>query len=276
MEVTTRSYRHQLDYFSSVIAYAHRSIPDFLENNAVKDEMESFLFGFNPVGALCQFSLAKIRFASLGVSDSEELGTDASYFISETLSSLILMRQAHDLDHAPFTFLRLLDASTNWFWKVLETNSIALKLLVNNPRTGVSFPLASTTGPLQRADALPPLHVPNALLICTFLFSGHGYTMWSITNDPASTDSTTKVVLLAYALLGHQHHPRGNAGWSVFDTLLDRGFLTSSTRTRFMVGVTPPQGLSDDLGIPRLGELELSVWQHYLIREWLTSGMNGR
>ncbi|KAK3306192.1 uncharacterized protein B0T15DRAFT_485616 [Chaetomium strumarium] len=40
------------------IGYAHRSIPEFLDNQAIKDEMESFLAGFSAAEALRQLTLA--------------------------------------------------------------------------------------------------------------------------------------------------------------------------------------------------------------------------
>jgi hypothetical protein len=251
-----------------ILEYAHRSIPDFLENMAVKDEMESCLVGFSPAYALSQFCLALIRFENW---DSDDDAPDStSRGLSRFVRSLVMMRHVYGLDHAPFTFLRRLDVSVmRWVWRELETSSTQIDIYLPTP-TRESCCIAAIPAPRERPYRSPVRYLPSALYLCTFLFENHQYPVWSIANDPTTTDATTKVVLFAYCLFSRQFYSH-NINFSILDALLERGHLMSKTRTRLTLGEC---SFKDEEGrdtpVPRYGRIELSVWQHYLICEWIS------
>jgi len=81
------------------IAYTHRSVPEFLENKAIRDEIELLLTRFQAADALCQLVLAEFRL----------LGKD-HYQACENFTKLVLkLRHSCRLDSAPYTFLRTWD-----------------------------------------------------------------------------------------------------------------------------------------------------------------------
>ncbi|KAK3306191.1 uncharacterized protein B0T15DRAFT_220123 [Chaetomium strumarium] len=219
--------------------------------------------------------------------------------------SLVMMRRAHSLDHAPFTFLRLVDTALDQsgiLWPDLETRTdLNAEILVCVPERGSSpeyysdYITASTMAtaivrigsePEARfGKALRGRILLSALHHCAFLFSDHEYPTWWIANEPTARYSTAKMIFLAYAVFRRQRTEQ-EVNWSILDALLDRGFLTSKTRTRLL----PMPGIldkavdhtgssadpNDDPGTvtntpasPHYSLVELSVWQHYLIVEWL-------
>ena len=104
-------------------SYTHRSIPEFLAS--VKAEMESVLAGFNPAEALSQLVLAELR-----LKPNHNAATT-------TVARLLDMRHDCSLDHAPFTFLRLLDAAAGQdVWGKDETGTDLYRHLASSSQGG--------------------------------------------------------------------------------------------------------------------------------------------
>ncbi len=244
------------------IDYPHRSIHDFLQNKTTKKEMKSYLAGFSAVDALCQLILAQFSLQS-----SE---TNHSVRASRLIGSLVGMRHAYGLDHAPFTFLCLLETPVSQHrWREFDPTSAS---------TIIGIPVAY--GPLDyweialsasRPGTASLFILASALYCCTYSFADHGYPAWKIANDPIATDSATKVALLTYTSFARQFENQG-VGLPVLDALLDRGLLTSSTRTRlipFPHEISTPMMMIGAAETADLHGIKLSVWQHYLISRWL-------
>ena len=263
-----------VDPATNKIDYAHRSIRDFLQNKATKDEVEASLAGFNPAEALCQLGLVEFRLQNSPFLN----GVVGPIETTRLIGSLVGMRHAHGLDHAPFTFLCLLDApqaESQWPWRVLDTVPLhgMIKIPVVHPWNSPGYDdIALAWNGIRKA---PTYLLPSALYCCTFSFSNHGYPTWKIANHPTATDSATKVALLAYTSFMRRLYQNHQIQRSVLDTLLDRGILTSKTRTQFIPfyrGVTTfiaADTVIDTTAVPDWGVIELSFWQHYLIRQWL-------
>lgn len=161
-------------------SYTHRSIPEFLAS--VKAEMESVLAGFNPAEALSQLVLAELRLKP--------------NHASTTVGDLINMRHDCNLDHAPFTFLRMLDAAAGRdVWGKDETGT---DTWLPAHRTG--------TGPCDIATHRHSWNrfTDSAMYHCTMQFANHEYPTWKISNDPTATDSAAKVARIAYAVFMRQ------------------------------------------------------------------------
>lgn len=286
------------------IDYAHRSVPDFLENKAIKDEMGLSLTGFSAPDALCQLILTEFRL------NRDPRYNDDGYLIK----LLVKMRHAYRLDSAPFTFLRTLDALVDpVFWNIIEPATRHTDLTMICSGLDETYPIAFTDN--RPVDLVPKerprvsgLLLPSALSTCTCLWADHEYPVWRVGNDPTATDSVTKAVLLAYTTFASQRY-RKEANWSVLDALLDQGLLTPRTRTRLAPAYTyniddqridfycsesyadddagsdvasdgnsdassathlviDPNTVADIIAVPQYGRIELSVWQHYLISEW--------
>ena len=285
--------------------YTHRSIPEFLENKAIKEDMESSLAGFSAAEALSQLILAEIRLEALHFWDTHprdiaSYKSAAMWDMSEKVKHLVSMRQAHSLDHTPFTFLRALDFSMDMafnqlIWRELATPSCNIFVYLFSPwGVGHSVIAHVTTGQQEAAQSRLNCFLPSALHICGVIFRDNGYPTWWAANGPVAPDSVAQVVLLAYATFTCQNYSE-EVNWSTIDALLDRGLLTRTTRTRLILtldilkavgsdededhwfhGVDKLVGVDEDSAVdccfdavPEYGLAELSVWQHYLIGEWL-------
>lgn len=261
-----------------IIDYAHRSIPDSLENKTIKDEMEAFLAGFSPAEALCQLILTEIRLDS----HHRKPRICSAEFLAAVMGPLVKMRHAHHLDHAPFTFLRVLDTFADpWCWKKIEMGSTDLAIWVQDHWSGF-YPIAQMNkdpGPVRtshptRWGSAQSTSLPGVLYHCALLIPGHEYPKWRIENDPTATDSVAKVVLVAYTLLASSdlYVDDEKFSWSGLDALLDRGLLTSKTETRLVPGPFPliaAQVSTDNSGVDtNLAGSELSFWRYFLIHEW--------
>ena len=281
--------------------YTHRSIPEFLENKAIKEDMESLLAGFNATEALSQLTLAEIRVQALHFWDTNprdilSYDSQAMFRMSIKVKCLVSMRQAHSLDSLPFTFLRALDASMEMnfnqpIWRELGTPScnIDVNLCCRQGMIARSTPSQRAARQLS-GERWIIAWLPSALHTCAFQLGDHGYPTWWIANEPTTPDGAAQMMLLAYATFIRQRY-REEVNWTTVDALLDRGLLTWRTRTRLVprsdifvyrrsgddhddaddcVGVDADSPVdSCSIAAPVYGLAELSAWQHYLITEWL-------
>jgi hypothetical protein len=226
--------------------------------------MESVLAGFNPAEALSQLVLAELR-----LKRNDAAGT--------TVRRLLNMRHGCSLDHAPFTFLRLLDSAAGQnVWGKDETGT---DTWLPAHRTGTDpCGIAAHSHFWNRLKE-------SAMYHCTIQFANHEYPTWKISNDPTATDSAAKVALLAYTVFRSQVLGKA-VNLLVLEALFDRGLLRA--RTRMQPRVVPYEPIAQTTRsngsesnaandilvdtapvVPRYGEVEISVWQDYLINQWL-------
>ncbi|GAB1321124.1 hypothetical protein MFIFM68171_11334 [Madurella fahalii] len=276
------------------IDYAHRSIPEFLQREDIEDEMESALADYSAAEALSQLILAECRLEFF-------YDPPQGDFRGRNFSDFVRMRQEHGLDHAPFTFLRSLDAILDTtlnkqVWAKLQARSINSQIwlpLYNSVSSNTWQMIALVTSDQEgpgKEKSLEVTFLNSALHICAFIFPDHGYPVWWATKEATTSESVAKGVLLAYAVFARQIK-EVEVNWPILDALFDRGLLSSRTRTTIMPiyplrhdvndsDTDPRAGADADSApdskiatssttIPKYGKIELSVWQHYLISQWL-------
>lgn len=232
--------------------FAHRSVSEFLQQPAIKDQMAAHTNGFHAVDAFSQLILAEIRVTS---------------WLEIQVSDLMRMRDMHDLDQPPFAFLRCLEAARSQeIWDRVDNRAtsygpiVILSISICDIAIGQPMP-EHTCEPSRLVEiSLPTYQFPG--------LKSPAYTLWRITNDSETTDTTSKAVLLAYlALWNRDDKPT----YPVLDVLLDRGIITPDTRTRLM-----PYHFSFNYSPVHLetnAQDGLSFWQLYLIttmHKWLS------
>lgn len=112
-----------------------------------------------------------------------------------------------------------------------------------------------------------PSPLRSALLLCSILYTRHGYPIWRVRNDPTATDSEPKVALLAFSIFASNRHTPDEFDYSVLDALLDQRLFTPKTRTR-LISADDSHGISP-YNKAVTTDIELSVWQYCLLSDWL-------
>ncbi|KXX74090.1 Vegetative incompatibility protein HET-E-1 [Madurella mycetomatis] len=230
---------------SGTLDFAHRSVSEFLQKPAIKDQMAAHTNGFHAVDAFSQLVLAEMRVTSR---------------FGYRVYDLVKMRDMHGLDQPPFAFLRCLEAAqAQVIWDQVDNRTDSFEFIEVPIRgysweIGVRQPMPEHT---HKGDNILEMPLP------TYQFpwlKSPAYTLWRITNDPEATNTTSKAVLLAYiALWNWDDQPT----YPVLDLLLDRGTITPNTRTRLM-----PYHRSfyySPVYLETNTQDGLSLWQLYLI-----------
>ncbi|KAF5549978.1 hypothetical protein FNAPI_7895 [Fusarium napiforme] len=232
------------------IGYAHRSVADFVNANDIQEQMVASLNGNHPVSILSELVLAKWK---VQVSDRVMAPGGIPY-------ALMGLRQKNDLDHEPFQFLRGMDT-------IFEPE---LKLLDDSALRHVEVHILGgmwTIWMRQVADKLnnrlaytywDHVGLSFAPLFLRFL-STNDYILWSIENDPKTTDTTTKVVLLFYASIIEPNYP-------VLDMLLRFNIISPDMRTYLMPDISTSWWRVTYIS-STVGE-DHSIWQYFLVREF--------
>ena len=94
-----------------VIAFTHRSIPEFLYREDIQAEMKSHLKCFCPETALSQLLLAEIRFTK-GFTDSERESEHDTEYENLLIYAVLDMRLQVKADHEPYYFQEYLNSVT--------------------------------------------------------------------------------------------------------------------------------------------------------------------
>lgn len=98
-----------------VIAFTHRSIPEFLYREDVQAEMKSHLKCFCPETALSQLLLAEIRFTksfTKSFTNSERDSNDNTEYKNSLIYTVLDMRLQVKADHEPYYFQEYLNSVT--------------------------------------------------------------------------------------------------------------------------------------------------------------------
>ncbi|KAF5652541.1 hypothetical protein F25303_3167 [Fusarium sp. NRRL 25303] len=204
------------------IDYAHRSVADFLEADDIQKQIAASLRGIHPVSILSELMLARWK---VQVSDGN--WQEGSY-----PHDLMVLREEHHLDHEPFEFLRSMDSIFG--------------------------------SELKRVDDSTPLGTIEVAV------RGHKWTIAtrqvigglnSIENNPETTNTTSKAVLLFYACILKPTYP-------VLDMLLKLNIIRPEMRTHLMPLIRPLRWKETYIS-SAVGESH-SIWQYFLVKEFYT------
>ncbi|KAF5561824.1 hypothetical protein FPHYL_5955 [Fusarium phyllophilum] len=235
------------------VGYAHRSVADFLEAEYVQKQLTASLQGTHPISILSELTLAKWK---VQVSSGEPLSGGNPY-------DLVHLRQEHDLDHEPFDFLRTMDAVFEPELKSVDDFTLRGTIGVLAWRS--YWKVAWRQLPVEPVRLVADrrghaVHLSFVPLFFRYL-GRNDYVLWSIENDPKTTDTASKAVLLFYASIVDPTYP-------VLDMLLKLNIIGPETRTHL---------------VPYIGSFcfkktylsstaceRFSIWQHFLVREFYT------
>lgn len=245
----------RIDHFGEgeIIQYSHRSIPEFLVLSDVRDEMASYLAGFDALDAVSQLLLADIC-----------LSRGRCYGAS-FIKALIAARHQAGLERAPYQFLKSLELAVRPVdqpaLKAYDTDSVALEYAVQSDYSTsgwlVVTQAVSCSGQHRSVVRQELLHP-----ICSCLqIRGHGYPLWKLRNDPSATKGATQMILLAYLIFQLQLRvPDFDLShMTVLELLLETGLLDITTT----LGLIEFSHSQFTLAPTSTGRL--SVWQHFLV-----------
>lgn len=250
----------------SNLRYAHRSVADFLQDRRTKDTMASNLCTFDGVDALSQLFLAEVRLKkALAPTKYDRTIRDGSQG-SLTLNFLS-MRCKEMADQPPYEFLSCLETYVEPIpWADLDEKDLEFEF-----RVGLAL-LCTTISkdPLRAGNADLQMYLDSPLYITTCL-GYYDYPVWKILHDPAVTDSTLKIIVLAYCHLkcGAIPQVRNSNGEgqsdSVLQVLLNRGLLLTNTTTHLW----PVWHCETSNSTP------MTIWQYFLLETFINNS-NGR
>ncbi|RBR04364.1 hypothetical protein FVER53590_00104 [Fusarium verticillioides] len=235
------------------IGYAHRSVADFLDANDVQEQMASSLNGSHPVNILSELVLAKWK---VQVSVGEPLSSGYPY-------DLMSLRLEHDLDHEPFEFLRSMDAVFEPELKCLDDSTLLGDIEVQVQVRGSKWNIARRQVAIEQNNRSAGKYREKVRLSFAPLFfpflETNDYVLWSIENDPKTTDTVSKIALLFYASTVLPTYP-------VLDMLLKLNIISPDMRVNLM----PDCGIfwARDAYVPSTASESHSIWQYFLAQEF--------
>ncbi|EWG35916.1 hypothetical protein FVEG_00104 [Fusarium verticillioides 7600] len=235
------------------IGYAHRSVADFLDANDVQEQMAASLNGSHPVNILSELVLAKWK---VQVSVGEPLSSGYPY-------DLMSLRLEHDLDHEPFEFLRSMDAVFEPELKCLDDSTLLGDIEVQVQVRGSKWNIARRQVAIEQNNRSAGKYREKVRLSFAPLFfpllETNDYVLWSIENDPKTTDTVSKIALLFYASTVLPTYP-------VLDMLLKLNIISPDMRVNLM----PDCGIfwARDAYVPSTASESHSIWQYFLAQEF--------
>jgi hypothetical protein len=195
--------------FASIVAYTHRSVPEFLQTWKQEADTNLGLDKFNVENAISQLILAELR-ATIDRPQNDRK------ILSHTVYSIIKMRALRSLDQAPFAFLEYLQST------LLEDNSSA--------SDSWYYQIVESTSSMIWFGKGPKLFITSPFLISAYL-GQNGYSIWKTRKDYSSlVNNNSKFV----TLLGWLYRSVDNLGYlqepmestviaDVHDQLLEQG-----------------------------------------------------
>jgi hypothetical protein len=170
------------------LTFTHRSVPEFLHSQTIKENMDSTLQSFLAEEALSQLLLAEMQ---RGKSQSMTIETSSAHVYSITR-----MRMDKRLDVSPYTFLeKLSDAAM----KLTHERRTAVERSGAYPSVGVRIinPFSTDGGAFVIAkDAEIDLIVLNSPLHIGAYIGHNNYVDFKVTHDSTATDTHNKIDLL--------------------------------------------------------------------------------
>jgi hypothetical protein len=236
---------------ASNLEYTHRSVPEFLQTATIKAEIASLTSGFNSSDAISKLVLADVRLYALR----------PDYFHSRNMAlrvtSLVRMLRDIGLDQPPYFFLDCLGSSLNpALPEDMDQNDVVYVMQMMIAPGQVSH--ICETGSRRRGERRRFKTIMAPLYIMTF-HGYHEYPMWKILHDPSTTDTVSKIILLAYCCMAFGR-PNGDSGGSpnisVLQLLFERRLLSPNTKTHLW-----SVGAGDD----QKASTQLTIWQHHLL-----------
>ncbi|KIY00632.1 uncharacterized protein Z520_03295 [Fonsecaea multimorphosa CBS 102226] len=240
----------EVDEDNRTITVTHRSILEFLESHAVKDEMKCNLDGPSTEDAISQLFLAEMRSKTEGFKE---------VFLGQVVCALIDMRNRSNIDQEPFRFLEVLNSTmTRYQWTEVPRSNRQLILSIPWQRTTRQLAFLTATfraleypfdkhGQLNDVVTLSTLHVAS---VCGV----YEYVAWKIEHDPTLIKNTFEIGIIVCCAT------------YVDDCLKD--LLGKKMKIlEFML----TQGLSANAIIHTCATNsnfngELSFWQHFILR----------
>ncbi|KAF5699804.1 hypothetical protein FGLOB1_11166 [Fusarium globosum] len=233
------------------IGYAHRSVADFLEADGIQEQISASLRGTHPVSILSELMLARWKVQ----------GIDVNWRRGASPYDLMALREKHHLDHEPFEFLRSMDTIFEPELKRVDDSTLDGGIEVRI--RGYTFYIATgqVKAKLNRsADSKfgGKVHLSLAPLFFPYLET-NDYVLWSIKNDPRTTNTASKVVLLFYASILKPTYP-------VLDMLLELSIIDPEMQTALM----PAIGTfwRKEIYISSAVGESHSIWQYFLVQEF--------
>ncbi|PNP85102.1 hypothetical protein FNYG_01627 [Fusarium nygamai] len=233
------------------IGYAHRSVADFFGADDIQEQMSASLNGTHPVSILSELMLAKWKVL---VSGGESLSGGFPY-------DLMSLRQKHDLDHEPFEFLRSMDAVFEPELKRVDDSTLlgGIEVWVRGYMWNIAMRQVADElnfgGASRSQDKVDLSFAP---LFFRYLGT-NDYVLWSIENDPKTTDTASKAVLLFYASILEPTYP-------VLDMLLRLDIIGPDMRTYLIPDIRTFWWKKTYIS-STVGESH-SLWQYFLIQEF--------
>ncbi|CCT63223.1 related to small s protein [Fusarium fujikuroi IMI 58289] len=235
------------------IGYAHRSVADFLGADDIQQQMATSLNGTHPVSILSELMLARWKIQ----------GSDGDWRPGGSPYDLMVLREEHHLDHEPFEFLRSMDTIFEPELKRVDDSTLDSRIGVWT--RGYTYNIASrqVKGVLGVPSVLGSkgdVHLSFAPLFFPY-HETNDYVLWSIENDPRTTNTPSKAVLLFYASILTPTYP-------VLEILLNLNIIRPEMRTHLMPFI-PPLLLKETCISSAVGESH-SIWQYFLVKEFYT------
>ncbi|KAG7410929.1 hypothetical protein Forpe1208_v009674 [Fusarium oxysporum f. sp. rapae] len=227
--------------------------------------MAASLNGTHPVSILSELMLAKWK---VQVSNGESLSGGLPH-------DPMVLREENHLDHEPFEFLRSMDTVFEPELERVDDSSLlgGIEVAVRGYKWDIA--IRQVAGELNsdvlsrleyggelNSDVLSRLKDGVDLSFAPLFFHFLGtndYVLWSIKNDPRTTNTTSKVVLLFYASILKPTYP-------VLDMLLKLNIISPEMRTHLM----PDFGTfwwKETYISSAVGETH-SIWQYFLVKEF--------
>lgn len=232
------------------IGYAHRSVADFLEDDDIQQQMAASLNGTHPVSILSELMLARWKVQ----------GSDGDWQRGGSPHDLMVLREKHHLDHEPFEFLRSMDSIFGSELKRVDDSTLlgAIDVAVR----GYEWTIATrqVIGGLNRYIHKVNLNLSFAPLLFPYLKTNK-YVLWSIENNPETTNTTSKAVLLFYACILKPTYP-------VLDMLLKLNIISPEMQTHLMPAIDTFWWKETYIS-SAVGESH-SIWQYFLVEEFYT------
>ncbi|CZR32422.1 uncharacterized protein FPRO_02016 [Fusarium proliferatum ET1] len=235
------------------IGYAHRSVADFLADDDIQQQMAASLNGTHPVSILSELTLARWKVQ----------GSDVDWRLGGSPHDLMVLREKHHLDHEPFEFLRSMDTIFEPELKRVDDSTLDGCIEVWTRKYIFNIASRQVKGKLGMSSVLG--FKGNVHLSFTPLFfpyhETNDYVLWSIENDPRTTNTRSKAVLLFYASILTPTYP-------VLEMLLNLNIIRPEMRTHLMPAFDTFRRKEAYIS-SAVGESH-SIWQYFLVKEFYT------
>ncbi|KAF1954475.1 hypothetical protein CC80DRAFT_536667 [Byssothecium circinans] len=215
------------------VAFGHRSIPEFLEKDETRRNMNSHLRTFSPENALSQLFLAELRSA-----DQYRISTP----VSTRVYLVIRMLYKSKADCPPYRWRELLHST--------------LLTLEDRDAKGATIGQGTIwTGPLGLVLGPDTTGVPRSPLYTSALLGDYEYIAWKLAHDPTIIDADLKKSwLLGWVARGAIY--KGNPGcFRILDLFLKLGALSPKSMLHTKPLIRSPRT-----------DVEMTFWQTFIIQ----------